>query len=84
MLPRDLRIRRSISGAEDATREHRHRGHGGHDGPRRGVKRNLTGHNRSLYADCMRIRNVLHKGLRRFRIHQTEIEIIDLDYEDYH
>jgi proteic killer suppression protein len=47
----------------------------------------------------MRIRNVVHKGLRRkgtwslfvtknwrltFRIDRSEIEIIDLDYEDYH
>lgn len=112
------------------------------------VKRNLTGNGRFLYADYMRIRNVLHKGLRRFieddstsgiqpavaeklrrmisflqdmekeselkavpswkahqltgdrkgtwslfvtknwrltfRTDQTEVEIVDLDYEDYH
>jgi hypothetical protein len=30
------------------------------------VKRNLTGYGYALYADWMRIRNVLHKGLRRF------------------
>jgi proteic killer suppression protein len=112
------------------------------------VKRSLTLYGQILYAEYMRIRNVLHKGLRRFiedddksgiqaavaeklrrmisflqdmqketelkavpgwkahqltgdrkgtwslsvtknwrltfRIDQTEIEIIDLDYEDYH
>jgi proteic killer suppression protein len=112
------------------------------------VNRGLTQYSQTLYSDCMRIRNVLHKGLRRFiedddksgiqaavaeklrrmisflqdmeketelkavpswkahqltgdrkgtwslfvtknwrltfRIDKTEIEIIDLDYEDYH